>query len=166
MSSDQTPTLYLLCGKIAAGKTTLAEQLANQPGTVLVAEDAWLNALFADELTSGPDYVRCATKLRSIMGPHVSDLLTAGVSVVLDFPANTIETRRWMTTIFKESTSAHQLHVLDTSEKRCLERLRARNASGTHPFHVSEELFRRFSSYYEPPTPEEGFNLIWHHAEP
>ena len=47
---DHSPILHMLCGKIAAGKSTLAARLASAPETVLIAEDDWLNALFADEL--------------------------------------------------------------------------------------------------------------------
>jgi predicted kinase len=34
--------LHLLCGLIASGKSTLAQQLASRPLTVLISEDAWL----------------------------------------------------------------------------------------------------------------------------
>jgi hypothetical protein len=43
------PTLYLLCGKIAAGKSTLARRLAKRPYTVLIAEDHWNSNLFKEE---------------------------------------------------------------------------------------------------------------------
>ncbi|MCP1337168.1 hypothetical protein [Futiania mangrovi] len=34
---DHSPTLHMLCGKIAAGKSTLAASLASSPDTVLMA---------------------------------------------------------------------------------------------------------------------------------
>jgi predicted kinase len=45
------PTLHMICGKIAAGKSTLAARLGRAQGTVLVAEDDWLSALFPDQLS-------------------------------------------------------------------------------------------------------------------
>ena len=159
-----SPVLHLLCGKIAAGKSTLAARLAAPAGTILLSEDAWLEALFSDQMTSIADYVRCTEKLRTILGPHVSALLEAGVSVVLDFPANTVETRKWMKTILKETSAFHQLHVLTTPEKDCLARLHSRNAGGGHPFAATEEQFHQFSSHYVAPSPEEGFNVIFHSA--
>ncbi|KIC39460.1 AAA family ATPase [Leisingera sp. ANG-M7] len=156
------PTLHMLCGKIAAGKSTLAKRLASGSGTVLLAEDKWLNALFSNEMTSALDYVRCSSKLRSIMGSHVSSLLNAGISVVLDFPANTIETRSWMRSILEETSASHQLHVLCPPDDLCLQRLRERNARGDHPFAATEEQFRRFSKHFVPPSPAEGFNLVVH----
>lgn len=159
---SEPPTLHMLCGKIASGKSTLAARLGAAPGTVLVAEDAWLNALFADELHSLDDYVRCSSKLRSVMAPHVSALLNAGVSVVLDFAANTARQRRWMKNVLAGTNAAHRLHVLDVPDEVCLARLRARNAAGDHPFAVTEAQFREFSSHFAAPTAEEGFDLVVH----
>lgn len=160
--APEPPTLHIMCGKIAAGKSTLAANLARAGNTVLIAEDVWLNALFSDQMSTGADYVRCSAKLRAVMGPHVASLLRAGVSVVLDFPANTVDTRTWMRGILQATGATHQLHVLSTPDDLCLARLRQRNADGAHPFSVTEEQFRRFSEYYVPPTPDEGFTLVWH----
>lgn len=155
----------MLCGKIAAGKSTLAAQLARAEGTVLISEDAWLNALFADQMSSGSDYLRCAAKLHEIMGPHVAALLNAGVSVVLDFPANTVAQRDWMRGILAAANAAHQLHILDASDETCLARLRARNASGEHPFAVTEAQFHRFSAHFAEPSPDEGFTIVRHDVD-
>lgn len=158
------PTLHMLCGKIAAGKSTLAANLANQPGTVLIAEDDWLSALFAEELHTLSDFVRCTKKLRNVLGPHIVSVLNAGVSVVLDFQANTVESRAWMRGIIDESGAYHQLHVLEISDALCLSRLRQRNASGEHPFAPTEDQFHQFSKYFVPPSPDEGFHLVVHEA--
>ena len=160
--SDTSPMLHMLCGKIASGKSTLAARLAEQDGTVLIAEDAWLNALYSDQMSSGPDYVRCAAKLQIAMGPHIASLLNAGVSVVLDFPANTVENRDWMRGILSATGAAHRLHVLATPDDVCLARLRERNARGEHAFAVTDEQFCRFSRHFVAPSPDEGFDLEVH----
>ena len=92
--SSKLPTLHLMCGKIASGKSTLSAQLAASEQAIVISEDTWLNALYHDHLSSIADYVQCMSKLRSIIGPHVVSLLNSGVSVVLDFQANTIESRK------------------------------------------------------------------------
>ncbi len=74
----------------------LAAKLGEQPATVVIAEDDWLASLYSDQMTSVADYVRCSAKLQGVVGPHVISLLKAGVSVVLDFPANTAANRKWM----------------------------------------------------------------------
>ena len=157
------PTLHLLCGKVAAGKSTLAAQLASVDRTVLITEDEWLADLFANELQKPKDYLHCMTKLRAAMEPHIVALLKIGTSVVLDFQANTIESRAWMRGLLDQTDADHQLHVLMPSDDVCLERLRVRNANGLHPFTVTEEQFHQIAAHFSPPSEEEGFNLVFHH---
>ena len=158
-----TPTLHLLCGKIAAGKSTLAARLSRAPQTVLISEDAWLAALFASEMKTPADYLRCSASLREAMEPHVVSLLNAGCSVVLDFPFNRATDRAWARGILDQTSASHQVHVLNPPDEVCLARLRARNAGGAHPFAVTEEQFHRFARHFELPMPEEGFTHVLHH---
>jgi len=158
------PVLYLLCGKIGAGKSTLAKNLAGRPNTVLISEDHWNSNLFADELKTIEDYSRLSRRLRSAMGPHVVALLKAGLSVVLDFPANTLANREWMRGIIDDAGVAHELHFLDLPDETCKQRLRARNAAGEHPFQASDAEFDLFTRYFVPPTQDKGFNVVVHHA--
>ena len=160
--SSPNAVLHLLCGKIASGKSTLARKLAEAPATVLISEDDWLASLFADQLKTGKDYLRCSAKLQTVMGPHVASLLRAGVSVVLDFPANTVDQRAWMRDLVAQEGIVHQMHLLDLPDERLLERLRQRNVSGEHPFKVSEEMFQRFAAAFVPPSPDEGFDVVAH----
>ncbi len=164
--SSISPTLHMLCGKIASGKSTLTAQLGKSERTVVMSEDEWLNALYSEEMSSIADYIRCASKLHGIIGPHVASLLNAGVSVVLDFQANTVEARAWMRSIFEQTNADHKLHVLDVPDEVCLARLHARNAQGDHPFTVTEEQFHQISSHFVPPSLVEGFNIVVHQTRP
>ena len=160
--SDPHPVLHLLCGKIGAGKSTLANNLSARPATVLISEDRWNSTLFADQLKTIEDYSRLSRRLRAAMGPHVVSLLKAGLSVVLDFPANTLANREWMRGIVDDAGVAHELHFLDLPDETCKQRLRARNAAGEHPFQASDAEFDLFTRYFVPPTPDEGFNVVVH----
>jgi predicted kinase len=160
--SGSTPTLYMLCGKIAAGKSSLANRLAKRPATVLISEDYWNSSLFLEELKTIEDYSRYSARLANAMGPHVVALLKAGMSVVLDFQANTLARRRWMRTLFEEANAVHELHFLDITDATCQRRLLERNAAGEHPFQVSDSDYELFTRYFVPPTPEEGFNVVVH----
>ena len=157
---DQAPTLHLLCGKIAAGKSTHARQLASAPRTVLISEDHWISHLYEGELTSFDDYVRCSRRLRGLMGEHVEALLHAGLSVVLDFAANTLNSRQWMRGIIEHTGARHELHFFDLPDAVCKARLRRRNASGAHEFAASEADYETITAYFIPPSPEEDFNVI------
>jgi len=162
MGSARLPTLYLLCGKIAAGKSTLARRLAARPASLLISEDHWTLNLFSDDLRTIDDYGRFSARLRAAMGPHIVDILGQGLSIVLDFPANTVSTRNWMRSLIDRSGAAHELHLLDVPDTICKQRLRERNAGGEHPFQVSEAEYDLFTSYFVPPGPSEGFNVVVH----
>lgn len=159
MSSGQAE-LHFLCGKIAAGKSTLAKALAAEHRAVVLSEDEWLPLLYPDELLTIPDYVRYSTRLKKVVGPLVRDLLAAGVSVVLDFPANTVEQRRWMKDLADSTDAPHMLHYLDVPDEVCKARLKARNAGGEHPFEVTDEQFEQITSHFVPPGEGEGFRMV------
>jgi predicted kinase len=153
----KTPTLHMICGKAAAGKSTLARRLAAAPNTILISEDAWLSTLYRDEQRTIADYARNSRRLRDVMGDHIEALLRAGLSVVLDFPANTVANRQWMRGLFEKAGAAHRLHFLDVTDAVCKARLRQRNAAGTHEFTVSDAEFDEITSYFVPPSAAEGF---------
>lgn len=153
-------TLHLVCGKIAAGKSTLTAGLAQQPRTLLVSEDDWLAALYPGEIASLADYVRCTGRLRGVMGRHIENLLRAGNSVVLDFPANTRASRQWMKTIFANANAAHRLYYLDVSDEECKRRLRQRNEAGAHQFSTSDAEFDAITAHFVAPSDDEGFNIV------
>jgi len=162
MESANGPTLYLLCGKIAAGKSTLARSLAARPATLLIVQDHWMSHLFPVEVRTIDDFARHSARLRAAMGPHIVDILRQGLSVVLDFPANTVTYRNWMRSLITQANVAHELHLLDVPDTICRQRLRQRNANGEHPYQVSEETYDLFTSYFVPPGPDEGFNVVVH----
>ena len=127
-----TPTLHLLCGKIAAGKSTLSAKLVTEEAALAIAEDRWLAALYGPEMKTGQDFLRFSDRLKEVMGPHIVELLGQGLTVVLDFAANTVAQRAWMKSLIDQARVAHQLHYLDVPDEVCLARLKARNAAGEH----------------------------------
>lgn len=154
--------LYLICGKIAAGKSTFAKKLSEQSKTVLISEDFWLASLYPGQIKSLEDYARCSAQLRAAMAPHIAGLLQAGLSVVLDFPSNTLATRAWAREVIEQGAAAHELHYLDVPDELCKARLHARNAGGEHPFETTEAQFDLFSRYFVAPQESEGFHIIRH----
>ena len=157
--------LHMLCGKIAAGKSSLAAALGDAPLTVVVSEDKWTAPLFGAEMATVEDYVRCSAKLRAAMGPHLVDLLRAGVSVVLDFPANTLASRAWMKGLAEAAGVAHRLHWLDVPDEICRARMHARNAAGAHEFAPTDAHFDLITSYFVPPGAAEGLEIVVHRPE-
>ncbi|WP_312042170.1 ATP-binding protein [Erwinia sp.] len=153
------PILHLLCGKIASGKSTLAQQLVNAPRTLVLSEDSWLAGLFGPEMKNVTDYVNYAARLRETLTPHLVALLNTGTSVVLDFPANTIAQRQWMKQVVMQARCAHILHFLDEPDSLCKARLAVRNEAKSHNFAATEAEYALISRYFVAPASEEGFNI-------
>ncbi len=86
------------------------------------------------------------------------------LSVVLDFPANTLRQRAWMREIIEQAQVANELHLLDVLDEICKQRMRRRNASGEHPFELTDADYERFTRHFMPPSPDEGFNVVVHSA--
>jgi predicted kinase len=156
-----SPTLHLLCGKVAAGKSTLARTLA-EDGALLIAQDPWMARLYPTELRTIDDYLRLSARLRMAITPHLVDLLRAGLSLVLDWPANTAASRRWMREVAEAAGATARLHWLDLPDRQCLTRLDARNAGGGHEFAVSHGEFAELARLFEPPCAGEGLLIERH----
>jgi predicted kinase len=157
---DRKPVLHMMCGKIASGKSTLCAQLAQAPSTIIIAQDHWMSKLYPVELTTVADYIRLVPRLRAAMGPHIIDLLRIGISVILDWPANTVTSRAWMRSLCEAAGAAHQLHILEVPGAVCLERLRKRNLSGGHEYDVSQAEFDEITRLFEPPTAAENLDSV------
>ncbi|MEP4036305.1 ATP-binding protein [Pseudophaeobacter sp.] len=162
--TSSKPKLHVICGRIAAGKSTLAARLSEPAHIVCISEDDWLSALYGTQMQTVQDYVKFSAKLREVMTPHISQLLKAGLSVVLDYHANTIENRRWMRECAAQAGAEVLLHLLEVDEETCWQRLLDRNARREHPFQPSRAQFIQICKHYAPPQPQEGFAIQIHRA--
>lgn len=158
----RVPTLHLMCGKIASGKSTLAKSLAEEHGALVFSEDQWLSRLYPEQIKSVADYVRCARQIRGVLGPLVIDVLSAGVSVVLDFPANTVADRQWLRGLADSARVPHCLHYLEVDDATCRARLHARNTLAEHEFAASDAEFDLITRYFQVPEAGEALEIVMH----
>ncbi|MGQ7844410.1 AAA family ATPase [Granulosicoccus sp. 3-233] len=156
-------TLYVFCGKMASGKSTLARQIAAERASTMLSEDHLLAALYAGEVNDVSSYVRCSDKLKSAIRPVLIDLLRNGASVVLDFPANTVTQRRWIQDVIVQAGASHEFHYLHSSDESCKARLKAR-AIEEPQRHATDTvaMFDAITRFFEPPSNDEGFDIIRH----
>ena len=154
-------TLHFFCGKMAAGKSTLAIELAQTNNAILLIEDNWLSHLYPEEITDIQEYIRYSMRLKSILSGHVVSLLSNGVSVVLDFPANTKDQRNWFRVIYEEANVSHTLHYVDASNDICKRQLKERSKDKPEgSAFTSDAEFDAIASYFHAPSEDEGFNII------
>lgn len=158
----RAPTLHLMCGKIASGKSTLAQLVAEEHRALVLSEDQWLSRLYPEQIKSVADYLRCARQIRGVLGPLVIDVLSAGVSVVLDFPANTVADRQWLRGLADTAKVPHCLHYLAVDDDTCRARLHSRNALAEHEFAASDAELDLITSYFQVPEAGEGLEIVMH----
>ena len=154
-------TLTLFCGKMGAGKSTKAKEIARTHKAVLISEDEWLSALYPQEIATLDDYPRYSSLLKKQIKPLVQSILSTGSNVVMDLPANTVEQRNWLHSIYSEINALHHLYFLDVHDETCLQRIKKRSLEQPERKETDPpEMFEITSKYFTKPTPEECFNLI------
>ncbi len=156
--------LIFLCGKMAAGKSTLARELAHREDAVLLAQNELLDHLFPGEITDIRGFVKYSSRLNDAIGPHVCALLSKGISVVLDFPGNTRRQRVWFRELFERAHARHELHFVDASDALCKSQLKKRSQQHVPAGapRTSEAEFEAVNVYFQPPSADEGFNVVRH----
>lgn len=162
-TQETSPSLHFFCGKLAAGKTTLASELAAREGAILISEDLWLSRLFPEEINTFEQYLTHSARLKRILHSHVTELLKSGATVVMDFPGNTRTQRAWFKTLVRNAEVNHCLHYIEKTNSECLIQLKKRNRDRPEGSKfTSPEEFMMITGYFEPPKEEEGFTLRHH----
>ena len=160
---DRKGKLLFLCGKMAAGKSTLSKALAEREDAVLLILDEFLDQLFPGEIVDIAAFVTYSSRIRNALAPHICSLLSRGMSVVLDFPGNTRNQRIWFRQLCQQAGAEHELHFIDASDDVCKRQLRERSKGlppGTR--WTTDAEFDLITAYFEPPAPDERFNVIRH----
>ena len=130
---------------------------------VLMIQDELLDTLFPGLIVNVASYLEYSGRINRMAAPQVASILSKGMSVVLDFPANTRSQRAWFRGIIETADVEHELHVVDTPDAVCKAQLKARSAHlppGTK--WTTEEDFELIASHFLPPAVDEQFNVIVH----
>lgn len=145
----RTAKLIFVGGKMAAGKSTLAKELAEREHAVLLVQDRWLDHLYPGEIVDVQGFAKYSSRLRDALEPHVCGLLAKGMSVVLDFPGNTRAQRPWFRRMFERASVEHELHFVDASDAVCKRQLaeRSRNLPPGTPW-TQEAEFEAIIVYF------------------
>lgn len=155
--------LLFVCGKMAAGKSTLSRELAARENAVLLVQDEFLERLFPGEIVDIPSFVKYSSRVRDALAPHIRSLLSWGISVMLDFPGNTRNQRAWFRHLFESADAEHELHFIDASVDLCKRQLRERSKGyPAGSAWTTDAEFDAITTYFEPPSVDEGFNIIRH----
>ena len=151
---------------MAAGKSTLAKELAQPEDAVLLVQDELLTTLYTEEITDIAGFVRCSSRLQRALAPLICAFLSKGISVVLDFPGNTKVQRAWFRELFERANVDHELHFIDASDAVAKRQLKNRSRdlpSGAR--WTTEAEFDAITQYFQPPSEDEGFIVVRHERD-
>ena len=115
--------LILICGLPAAGKTTLARQLAADRSALRLTQDEWLTAL-----GSSPWDEQTREKVDHQLWNLAQEVLRLGMSVVLDFGLWARIERDEMRSAARGLGVGVELHYLDVPTDVLWRRIQARNS--------------------------------------
>lgn len=153
--------LHLLCGKMASGKSTLAARLSEEHGAIVISEDLMLARLYPGEIRDVASYVARAARIRESLRPQLVASLRLGLSIVLDFPANTREQRGSLVEIARDAGVDHVLHYIDCSDDTCKTRLVRRGIEQPERAATDTlEMFEAITRFFQPPSADEGLNVL------
>lgn len=151
--------LTFFCGKMGAGKSTKASEIAQKSNAVLLSEDEWLASLYPNKISSLNDYIEYSNLLKPQIKKLVQAMLSAGTNVVMDFPANTLSQRDWFRSIFSEIEAPHNLVYIDLSNEVCLKQIeKRRKEQPDRSATDTPDMFELVTKHFMAPTPGEGFN--------
>lgn len=138
----------------------MSKQISQERTAVLISEDEWLSTLYPNQITSFEDYLHYSSLMKPLVKAHAVNILQAGADVVMDFPANTVNQRKWLKSIASEAGAENELIYLDVSNEICLEQIAKRRAKQPHRANFdTEAMFNAVTEHFQAPDESEGFNI-------
>lgn len=155
---DNLPSIYILCGFIASGKTTYAVRVEAETGAIRFNLDEWMLPLFGEHM----ERVVFDEKLL-VLSEKFKDLaeklLVQNVSVILDFGFWRRQQRAEITAWAHGLNANLQLVHFIVDVEICKSRAIARTANDA-AYGMDVETFDALYNMYEPPTVDEVFHIV------
>jgi len=78
----------------------------------------------------------------------------------MDFPANTVNQRKWFKELITEANAPNELIYLNVSDDICLRQIeKRRTEQPERAIFDTESMFIEVTEYFQEPDQSEGFNL-------
>ena len=149
--------IILICGKICAGKTIYAKNIAKNLNAVILSVDEITLALFGQHL--GDKHDEICDKTEKYLYKKALEILSAGINVILDWGFWKRENRQFVTKYFNAHGITVEWHYIDvdniTWNKNILKRNNAIRNNEENNYFIDENIIKKFQDLFEEPEPNE-----------
>lgn len=154
------PAIYLMCGFLGFGKTTLAQRLEEELPALRLTHDE----IMLKRYGRMPDDFQARYKeVDAFIRQEAAKAVGRGQNVVLDYgfwnKAKRAEYFQWAKTLTPNVQFYAVICDIDTARERVAERSR----NNPNELFIDETCFDNFLQQYEPISQAEGYPVIFHH---
>ena len=147
--------LYLMCGVPGAGKSTFLKNHIKENNTKVISRDKIRFSI----VKSNEEYFSHEDEVLEIFWKQINESLAAGKDTFVDQTSLTPRARKWLLQHVKGYTYANIVWI-DEDLETCLERNEMRSETRAY---VPENVIRRMSEQFIPPSLDEGFYRIFYY---
>ena len=159
--------VFIVCGKICAGKSTYTKKLIKEKKAVNLSVDEITLALFGSHC--GQMHDTYCERTQNYLFNKSLQLVKTGINVILDWGFWQKKERDFAKQFFKNHNIQTELHYIDVSYEKWQQNLEKRNArilqeeaqknpkefSVPSDYFIDQNIAAKFHSLFEVPTPDE-----------
>lgn len=149
--------IYILCGKIASGKTTYAGKLKKEKNAVILSCDNLMLTLY--DYCLGDKHDETTDKCLRYFYSLAEQFYYMNINVIIDFGYWTRIERKRAVQYFNDRNIPFEIHYIKVDEQKRLKQLEERNIifekQKERNYIIKGELLKRLDSKFEEPSKEE-----------
>lgn len=153
------PTVHLIYGYIAAGKTTLAKALERELPAVRYSPDEFMVTLFGEDPRED-DFRKYQPRIYEMASAHWPQVIRCGVDVVLDYAFWPRWHRDAARAVATEAGADTKLYFVRCADDVALARALARNESLGGSLYINENTFAVLRDRFEPLGLDEPHEVV------
>jgi|SRR5579872_2570048 len=147
--------LFVIVGLVGAGKTTRARQIASERHAIRITPDEWMIPLFGQDFRND-EYPHRRDIVEGLLISVTLDILSAGVSVVLDFGCWAKDERSALRYLAESVGAECEVVYLPLPPDDQVRRVTDRWESSPHSeFQITESDLAGWAHIFQVPTAEE-----------